>query len=440
MLSFVTLLFTLVVSLLAAPVTHQSGGEEYTVVFNNSHPLLPTVDAILSRLALSPNHPDVIHIYNNSAFRGFSASMKTHCLDLLANMTEVSVVERAVSVSSTVDSRVNAPWGLQRISTASSSSYFTPSSADDDAANPVLNYTYSFANSNLGQGADIYVLDTGIYAKHVVFGGRASMIWSFDNNYTIEDGHGTHVAGIAGGDVFGVASKANLFGVKTLNGDGSGWSSDVIAGIDLALRQHQNRSRDPDFVGSVMSMSLEASGTVAAIDSAVSAAAAQGLHAVVAAGNSGTDACTASPASAGGPDGAAITVGSVGLAGSISTFSNTGACVDVYAPGESVLSAWLGGPNVVKALSGTSMATPHVTGIVAYAMAGNATLARSPQLMKEWVVGTALRGLVRAGKGTVKGDRALLANNGVRDGQGMEDGLLGLRTRRRAAAAAAAAV
>ncbi|KAJ9627194.1 hypothetical protein H2203_003656 [Taxawa tesnikishii (nom. ined.)] len=344
-------------------------------------------------------------------------------------MTEVSVVERAVSVSSTVDSRVNAPWGLQRISTASSSSYFTPSSADDDAANPVLNYTYSFANSNLGQGADIYVLDTGIYAKHVVFGGRASMIWSFDNNYTIEDGHGTHVAGIAGGDVFGVASKANLFGVKTLNGDGSGWSSDVIAGIDLALRQHQNRSRDPDFVGSVMSMSLEASGTVAAIDSAVSAAAAQGLHAVVAAGNSGTDACTASPRPRAGP-----------TAPPSRTFSNTGACVDVYAPGESVLSAWLGGPNVVKALSGTSMATPHVTGIVAYAMAGNATLARSPQLMKEWVVGTALRGLVRAGKGTVKGDRALLANNGVRDGQGMEDGLLGLRTRRRAAAAAAAAV
>jgi cerevisin len=92
----------------------------------------------------------------------------------------------------------------------------------------------------------------------------------------------------------------------------------------------------------------------------------------------------------------------VGISGDTSDFSNTGECVDVYAPGEDIVSAWIGAPDVVNVLSGTSMATPHVTGIVAYAMA-NATLAGSPGLMKEWI---RMQGLPR-------GDGTVLANNGV---------------------------
>lgn len=266
-----------------------------------------------------------------------------------------------------------------------------------------MDYTYNFVNSDLGKGSDVYIVDTGLYEDHVVFGGRAKQIWSFDKSNEITDGHGTHVAGTAAGETLGVASKANIFGVRTLAGDGSeGWSSNVVAGIDYVLQQHDARKSNADFKGSVLSMSLASSGKVDAIDQALDAAIQAGVHVVVAAGNAGTDACAGSPASAGGTHGPAIVVGSVGITGDMSSFSNHGECVDVYAPGEDIISAWIGAPDVVNVLSGTSMATPHVTGIVAYAMA-NATLANSPGLMKEWI---RMQGLPR-------GDGTVLANNGV---------------------------
>ncbi|KAK3113647.1 hypothetical protein LTR53_008860 [Teratosphaeriaceae sp. CCFEE 6253] len=403
-------------AVLAAPVQgHQSGGAEHIVIIDRDHPTPPYVAEVLERLALNAGHPDVRLIYNNSAFRGFAASMKSHCLDLLANMSDVSVVEEATSIaraspqkrqsSLAYDSRLNAPWGLQRISTASS----VHGSAQ------AMDYTYSYADGGLGKGADIYIVDTGIYTDHDAFAGRAEMAWSYSRDSTDSDGHGTHVAGTAAGNVLGVASNANLFGIKALDSDGGGLSSNVIAGIDFVIRQHDARkARNDNFLGSVMSLSLASSSPVQAINSAVSAAASAGVHTVVAAGNSNTDACASSPASAGGTQGPAITVGSVGMSAQRSSFSNYGDCVDVYAPGEDVVSAWIGAPNMVNSLSGTSMATPHVTGIVAYAM-GNATLAQSPGLMKEWVRMMALP----VGKGV------MLVNNGVRASQ--TDGMLGFR-------------
>ncbi|KAF2769454.1 subtilisin-like protein [Teratosphaeria nubilosa] len=405
---FILLFLILWSEVFAAPVrsAHESGGSEHIVIIDKSHPRPPAVAEVLQRLDLHESHPDVRLIYNNSAFTGFAANMATHCLDKLANMSDIKMTEKAGYVkrsqqSLAYDTRAGAPWGLQRISTASNVS----------GSASAMDYMYSFAATSLGRGADIYIVDTGVYTEHNAFSGRASMVWSYDGNYTDADGHGTHVSGTSAGNWVGVASNANILGVKALDSEGGGWSSNVVAGIDFVVQAHDAAKRNQsNFVGSVMSMSLASSSPVQAINSAVQAAVSAGVHTVVAAGNNAGDACNSSPASAGGTKGSAITVGSVGMTAQRSSFSNYGDCVDVYAPGENVISTWIGGSNMINSLSGTSMATPHVTGIVAYAM-GNKTLANDPGLMKEWVRMTAL----------TLSDGTLLANNGVQaqEGQGI---------------------
>ncbi|KAI7194688.1 hypothetical protein D0869_03062 [Hortaea werneckii] len=418
---------------LAAPVEpHESGGSEHVVIIDKSNPTPPRVADVLERLALHEGHADVHHIFNNSAFVGFAASMKAHCLDLLANMTDVRRVEASVNVqhagflppssssnslhqrqssSSAYTTRPDAPWGLQRISTT------TNVHGNAKAMDYTYAYPSSAADDTLGQGADIYILDTGLYTSHNIFSNRAEMLWSCDNSLADVDGHGTHVAGTAGGSILGVASNANLFGVKALDADGGGHSSNVVAGIDYIVNAHDRRKREQggQFVGSVISVSLAASGTVAAISDAVEAAVEAGVHVVVAAGNAHEDACGTSPSDSGGSRGPAITVGSVGMEGRQSTFSNWGDCVDVYAPGEEIISSWIGGENMIESLSGTSMATPHVTRIVACAM-GNKTLASDPGLMKEWV---RMQAVVSPNQDI------LVANNGVKYFEDGGDGVLG---------------
>jgi len=394
----------------AAPVEHRPG-QEYTVVFDSSHADLPAVDDVLSQLSLSPSHPDVRHVYDNHAFRGFHATMNAHCLDILNNMTTIALIEPAIPVRTAtiariaITARINAPWGLERISTA-----ITPNTTTTDLQD--LSYTYTYANPTLGSGTDLYILDTGALTSHIAFTSRATLSWTFDSSPLDNDGHGTHVTGIAAGAAIGVASSANILVVKALDVNGTGFSSNVVGAIDHVLLAHAKRRTDADFKGSVINMSLEGSGISAAMNLALAAATEAGIHVVVAAGNSGADACDVSPASAGGVMGAVITVGSVGPEDRVSGFSNTGACVDVYAPGEDVVSAWNSGDGDLKCLSGTSMASPHVAGIVAYAIAGNATLAGDVRLMKEWVRMTALKGVV-TGRRSVLGEELLLANNGM---------------------------
>jgi len=384
-----------------------AGGAEHIVIINSTHPTPLHVPDVLSYLDLHTHHPDVRYIFNNSAFQGFAATIHPHHLARLANLSTIlALVEPAVhihksspipapghhpakrQVSLTYETRSNAPWGLQRISTAATVPL--PILDDDET---VLAYTYSFNAPSLGRGADIYIVDTGIYTQNIAFSppGRAQMVWSYDGNFTDLDGHGTHVSGIAAGQVLGVASDARLFGVKVLDSEGGGSSTNVVAGVDYVIQAHDAAKRNSSgaFLGSVMSMSLDSGSPVQALNLAVAAAVQAGVHTVVAAGNSAEEACSSSPASAGGDGGPAITVGAIGLDSARASFSNFGACVDVYAPGINVTSAWIGNPYMIKVLDGTSMATPHVTGIVAYALAQDAALAADPAKMKEFVRGSA---------------------------------------------------
>jgi subtilisin family serine protease len=223
-------------------------------------------------------------------------------------------------------------------------------------------YTYP---DSAGAGIDAYVIDTGVLSTHPDFQGRAV----FGADFTREgngdgNGHGTHCAGTVGATTYGVAKKVNVVGVRVLGSNGSGSFSNVIAGIEWAARQAATKNRAAGKIVSVANMSL-GGGASQAVDDAVKAATDAGLVMAVAAGNSRGDACRLSPARA--PS--AITVAASDINDNLATFSEKGPCVDIIAPGVNVLSTWNNGGT--RSISGTSMAAPHVAGIVALALADN---------------------------------------------------------------------
>ncbi|MCG3207379.1 MAG: hypothetical protein FOGNACKC_00979 [Anaerolineae bacterium] len=206
-----------------------------------------------------------------------------------------------------------------------------------------------------GAGVHAYIIDTGIRATHEEFGNRVAAGYDFvDNDTTPNDchGHGTHVAGTVGGSVYGVAREVTLHAVRVLDCAGSGSYSAVIAGIDWVANNHSSPA--------VINMSL-GGGFSTAVNDAVKRATDAGVTVVVAAGNSNADACLSSPAAA--PQ--AITVGATTSTDARSSFSNFGSCLDIFAPGSSIKSAWNTGDNAYNTISGTSMASPHVAGVAA---------------------------------------------------------------------------
>lgn len=211
-----------------------------------------------------------------------------------------------------------------------------------------------------GKGVNIYIVDTGVQTNHTEFGNRASRSpnhYTNDNNNNDNHGHGTHVAGTAAGEQYGVAKDANVIGVKVLGASGGGSTAGVISGLQWA-------ENDAGKNTAVISMSLGGSANNA-MKTAVENAAKKHIV-VVAAGNSNADACRYSPANAGGKarsKHSVITVGSTTSIDRRSSFSNYGKCVDIWAPGSSIKSAWKGG--TTNTISGTSMATPHVAGAAA---------------------------------------------------------------------------
>jgi subtilisin family serine protease len=278
-------------------------------------------------------HGKIKHVYQN-ALNGFAAEMSEEDAEKLSEDFRVKFVEEDAVMTADA-TQTNPPWGLDRI----------------DQRNLPLNATYTY--NWTGAGVRVYVIDTGIRTAHTQFGGRASNVFdAFGGNGQDCNGHGTHVSGTVGGSTYGVAKSALLRGVRVLNCSGSGSTSGVISGVDWVRVNHINPA--------VANMSL-GGGASSALDTAVNNLSNSGVTIAVAAGNSNANACNSSPARAAN----AITVGSTTTTDARSSFSNFGTCLDLFAPGSGILSAWFTSNTATATLSGTSMASPHVAGVAA---------------------------------------------------------------------------
>ena len=273
------------------------------------------------------------------ALKGFSATLTPAAAKRLAATQGIFRVEQdgKVFITETVSA---SSWGLDRL---------------DQRALP-LDASYSFTGN--GTGVRVYIVDTGILTSHEQFAGRTLAGFSAfgDNNPEDCNGHGTHVAGTIGGSSTGVARGVRVVPVRVLDCAGSGSWSGVIAGIDWVIGQKTANQSVP----MAANMSL-GGGFSASLNDAVSKAIAAGVTFAVAAGNSGADACSSSPAST--PN--ALTVGATESNDSRASYSNFGSCLDIFAPGSGIFSAYIGSSTAYASLSGTSMASPHVAGVAA---------------------------------------------------------------------------
>jgi len=305
-------------------------------------------------------HGKIKHVYQH-ALNGFAAEMSEEDAERLSEDFRVKFVEED-SVMTADATQTNPPWGLDRI----------------DQRNLPLNATYNY--NWTGSGVRVYVIDTGIRTSHNQFGGRASNVFdAFGGSGADCNGHGTHVSGTVGGSTYGVAKSALLRGVRVLDCNGSGSTSGVIAGVDWV---RVNRI-DP----AVANMSL-GGGASTALDNAVNNLSNSGVTIAVAAGNSNANACNSSPSRAAN----AITVGSTTSTDARSSFSNFGTCLDLFAPGSSILSSWYTSNTATATLSGTSMASPHVAGVAALYKQANPSA--SPTTIRNAIVNNATANVV----------------------------------------------
>ena len=294
----------------------------------------------------------------DAALVGFAIRMPEEAARKLAADPRVSFVEQDSEMWA-IATQSPATWGIDRI---------------DQRNLPRSNsYTYNTTASNV----HAYVIDTGIRSTHSQFGGRVTGGATFinDGRGTSDcNGHGTHVSGTIGGGTYGVAKAVRLHPVRVLSCSGSGSTSGVIAGVNWVAN---NR-----VLPAVANMSL-GGGASSALDSAVNGAINRSVTFAVAAGNSNANACNSSPARV--P--AAITVGSTTSSDARSSFSNFGTCLDTFAPGSSITSAWSTSDTATNTISGTSMAAPHVAGVAALYLATHTSA--SPATVRNALVNSA---------------------------------------------------
>ena len=288
------------------------------------------------RRAAVRNGGDVLFDYS-AALDGFAARLPAPALEAVEANPNVAYVEANRTVTAFGD-QYDPPWGLDRI----------------DQRGRSLNRTYHY--DQRGTGVDAYVIDSGIRITHSQFGGRATDGFDAVDGLPAADcnGHGTHVAGTIGSSKYGVAKAVNLIAVRVLDCNGDGSFAGVIAGIDFVTQAHQ--PGEP----AVANLSL-GGGLDPAVNAAVTNLIADGVTVVVAAGNDTKDACEVSPASTAG----ALTVGATTYEDRIADYSNWGTCLDLFAPGSQVLSTRHNSDTALHVENGTSMASPHVAGVVA---------------------------------------------------------------------------
>jgi subtilisin family serine protease len=315
----------------AARPASETVPDQYVVVFNDRVQDVPG----LSKQLIAEAEGRELFTYTH-ALRGFAAQMTAAKADALRRNSNVTSVTQDALLYTT-----GATWGLDRI----------------DQRSLPLSGTYSASRS--GSGVTAYIIDTGILFGHTEFGGRASLGYDFvGGDGTDCNGHGTHVAGTIGGATYGVAKQVKLVTVRVFGCSGGAATSTVIAAIDW-VTGHAVRP-------AVVNMSLGGAFNAPTND-AVTKSIAAGIVYVLAAGNSGSDACDYSPAST--P--AAITVGATTSTDSRSSFSNWGPCVDVFAPGSAITSSWYTSNTAINTISGTSMASPHVAAVAALVLSEN---------------------------------------------------------------------
>ena len=315
--------------------------------------VLQTYDAVLKGFAIYL--PDV-------AGTAFVEAMKKN--------PKVVSVENDTIMKVDATTQSNPDWGLDRI----------------DQKNLPLDSAYSYLQT--GSGTTAYIVDTGILSTHQQFSGRVLSGYTAisDGNGTNDcHGHGTHVAGTVGGSTYGVAKNVSLVPIRILGCDGSGASSNVIAGLDWILKNGKKPA--------VVNMSLGGEANTS-LDSAVENLFNNGYVMVVAAGNSNTDACSTSPARVS----KAITVAATDSTDTRASYSNYGSCVDIFAPGSQINSSWIGSNTATKVLNGTSMATPHVVGVVAEMLQSTPTA--TPQTISNNLLNQASNNVVKNPSGS----------------------------------------
>ncbi|SFK95994.1 Serine protease, subtilisin family [Amycolatopsis sacchari] len=336
--------------------------DSYIVVLKDT---ASPVDALAAKLG------GVVHQKYSAALKGYSATMSESQAKRIAADPSVAFVEQNRTFHITATQSNPPSWGLDRV---------------DQRNLPLDNsYTYSTTASNV----HAYIIDTGINLTHSDFGGRAKSGYDFvdnDSNATDCNGHGTHVAGTVGGSTYGLAKGVQLTAVRVLDCSGSGTYDGVIAGIDWVA---QNAVKP-----AVANMSL-GGGASTAVDNAVRNAISAGVTFAVAAGNDSANACSTSPARTA----EAITVGATTSSDARASYSNYGSCLDIFAPGSSIKSDWIGSSTATNTISGTSMATPHVTGAAALYLATHTSA--SPATVRNALVAAATTGKVTsAGSGS----------------------------------------
>jgi subtilisin family serine protease len=309
--------------------------------------------------------PDYVYTH---ALTGFAGAISDAARQGLLRDNRVVRVEPD-GIATIVTTQTGATWGLDRI---------------DQRAG--LNTMYNYTNT--GTGVTAYILDTGIRFSHSEFGGRAVSGFDAVDGGSADDcnGHGTHVAGTVGGANYGVAKNVSLVAVRVLNCSGSGTWSGVIAGIDWVTAHHAAGTP------AVSNMSL-GGGANTSVDNAVRNMIADGVSSAVAAGNGNQggraqDACKYTPARVS----QAMTIGATDQSDRKTSWSNYGTCVDWFAPGLNITSAWYNGNTATRTISGTSMATPHTAGVAALYLEDNP--GASPSAVSAALAANNTRGVV----------------------------------------------